>query len=635
MLVSKRRFSVVRWLGLFGLGCGALLGFLLVPATTAGASAPTPSFHLVAPTASSSLAGSFYGTSCTGPSFCVAVGLGGPTGSSTLAEVWNGSTWAVVPTPNTGANFNGLEGVSCVSSSFCLAVGASQSGPNASTTLVERWNGSTWTIVPSAPPTTSADFLTSVSCTATSFCMAAGYGNNATTYVPLAETWNGSAMTNAPPAHLPGGIGSFFYSVDCVSPTWCIAGGAGYTGTSMTDQSFAELWNGTAWSIQSTPDPSPSDYTYIESLQCLGTQWCVAVGQSQLSGTYQTFTLWWNGSTWTMGSSPTFSGGSELFGVSCNSTTSCVAVGDVGTATNTLILEWNGTVWTQVASPAIPASGSSQYLSVSCVVSTYCAAVGSVGSDVLIAAAPTFSGYWEVASDGGLFSFGGAGFYGSMGGQSLNQPVVGMAPTNDRLGYFEVASDGGLFAFGDAKFQGSMGGKPLNKPVVGMAMDPATGGYWEVASDGGLFAFNAPFFGSMGGQPLNSPVVGIAVTPDGQGYFEVAADGGLFAFGDAVFQGSMGGKPLNKPVVGMSVNPATGGYWEVASDGGLFSFNTPFAGSMGGQPLNQPMVGMAVNPASGGYWEVASDGGLFSFNAPFAGSMGGQHLNKPIVGMAQ
>jgi hypothetical protein len=75
-------------------------------------------------------------------------------------------------------------------------------------------------------------------------------------------------------------------------------------------------------------------------------------------------------------------------------------------------------------------------------------------------------------------------------------------------GYWEVASDGGIFTFG-AVYQGSMGGQPLNKPVVGLAADPVTGGYWEVASDGGIFNFGAPFLGSMGGQPLNAPIVGM------------------------------------------------------------------------------------------------------------------------------
>ena len=60
--------------------------------------------------------------------------------------------------------------------------------------------------------------------------------------------------------------------------------------------------------------------------------------------------------------------------------------------------------------------------------------------------------YWLVATDGGIFSFGGAGFYGSTGDIRLNQPIVGMAATADGLGYWLVASDGGIFSFGDAPF---------------------------------------------------------------------------------------------------------------------------------------------------------------------------------------
>jgi hypothetical protein len=56
-----------------------------------------------------------------------------------------------------------------------------------------------------------------------------------------------------------------------------------------------------------------------------------------------------------------------------------------------------------------------------------------------------------------------------MGGTPLNQPIVGLATTPDGNGYWEVASDGGIFTFGDASFWGSMGSTPLNKPIVGLA----------------------------------------------------------------------------------------------------------------------------------------------------------------------
>jgi len=252
-------------------------------------------------------------------------------------------------------------------------------------------------------------------------------------------------------------------------------------------------------------------------------------------------------------------------------------------------------------------------------------------------ASPANSSYWEVASDGGIFTFGNAGFFGSAGGLPLNRPVVGMAPTASKDGYWLVATDGGIFNYGDAAFHGSMGGTRLNAPIVGMAATPDGGGYWEVASDGGIFSFgDASFFGSMGGRPLNRPIVGMAAARDGLGYWLVASDGGIFSFGDAAFHGSTGGIPLNKPVVGMAGTPDGLGYWLVASDGGIFTFgDAQFHGSAGGLPLNRPVVGMAASPDGGGYWLTATDGGIFDYgNALFSGSEGGVVLNKPVVGIA-
>ncbi len=262
--------------------------------------------------------------------------------------------------------------------------------------------------------------------------------------------------------------------------------------------------------------------------------------------------------------------------------------------------------------------------------------VGSVLIPGLDQASEGVSNYDEVASDGGIFTFGTSGFFGSMGGRQLNEPVVGMATTPSGDGYWEAASDGGIFTFGDAGFFGSMGGHPLNEPVVGMASTPSGDGYREVASDGGIFTFgDAGFFGSMGGHPLDRPVVAIAPTPSGRGYWEVASDGGVFAFGDASFYGSMGGRALSAPVVGAAATPDGKGYWEVASDGGVFAFgDAGFYGSMGGHVLHEPVVAMAATADGKGYWEVASDGGIFTFgDAAFSGSMGAVALTRPVVAM--
>ncbi len=247
------------------------------------------------------------------------------------------------------------------------------------------------------------------------------------------------------------------------------------------------------------------------------------------------------------------------------------------------------------------------------------------------------SAYWLVAADGGIFSFGGAPFYGSTGGMHLNQPIVGMAAAAGSGGYWLVAADGGVFSFGDAPFYGSTGGMHLNQPVVGMAAAPNNIGYWLVAADGGIFTFGtAGFYGSMGGQHLNQPIVGMASTPDGGGYWLVAADGGIFSFGDAHFYGSTGGMRLNKPIVGMTATPNGGGYWFTASDGGVFAFgDAVFYGSLGGSPQSRPIAAIASDASGNGYWITNNNGAVSQFGGAGYWGSAPQVLNRPVVGMAE
>jgi hypothetical protein len=87
-----------------------------------------------------------------------------------------------------------------------------------------------------------------------------------------------------------------------------------------------------------------------------------------------------------------------------------------------------------------------------------------------MAPTPDGRGYWLVASDGGVFSFGDTVYYGSTGGMHLNKPIVGMAATPDGAGYWLMASDGGVFSFGDAPFDGSSAGTSTS-PYVTIAGD--------------------------------------------------------------------------------------------------------------------------------------------------------------------
>ena len=125
-----------------------------------------------------------------------------------------------------------------------------------------------------------------------------------------------------------------------------------------------------------------------------------------------------------------------------------------------------------------------RYLALGAVLlATIAAIVGSMGATSSATTGPTGRGYWTVASDGGVFGFGGAAFHGSTGNMRLNQAMVGMAATPSGRGYWLVASDGGVFSFGDAAFHGGTGGQHLNRPIVAMAADATGSGYWLVASD--------------------------------------------------------------------------------------------------------------------------------------------------------
>jgi len=258
----------------------------------------------------------------------------------------------------------------------------------------------------------------------------------------------------------------------------------------------------------------------------------------------------------------------------------------------------------------------------------------------------TSHGYWLVGSDGGIFSFGSAQFYGSMGGISLQRPVVGIVPTRDRGGYWLDASDGGVFSFGDTQFYGSIpglglnpagSGKPnsLNAPIVGMVPSHDQGGYFMVASDGGVFAFgDAHFAGSCPGIGGCSGAA-VAVMPDasGNGYWLVTSNGSVYTFGDAPNLGAPG--PQSSPITSAVATPDGGGYDVLDAAGQVFSYgDAPGLGSLapGATGGFNPASAIFVTSDNGGYWVSDALGDVYTFgDAPNDGSMAGTHLNGPVI----
>ncbi len=256
-------------------------------------------------------------------------------------------------------------------------------------------------------------------------------------------------------------------------------------------------------------------------------------------------------------------------------------------------------------------------------------------------------GYWLVGSDGGIFTFGSAQFYGSTGALRLQRPVVGITPTSDLGGYWLVASDGGIFTFGDGDFFGSIPGlgiapagtpgavRKLNAPIVGMVPSADGGGYFMVGADGGVFAFgDAAFEGSCPGIVGGCAGAAVAVMPDatGNGYWVVTATGHVYTFGDANYYGGPG--PQAVPVTSAVATPDGRGYWILFSNGVIAgygdagNFGSP-AGVFGGV---NPATAIVATSDGQGYWVASANGSVYTFgDAQFYGAMAGTRLNGPII----
>ena len=300
------------------------------------------------------------GVSCVSSTNCAAVGShfsDDAHPSQTLIESWGGSNWTVVPSPNPGTA-SLLYGVSCTSTTNCVAVGSYGNAWPPDRTLVESWNGSSWTVVPSPNPAGSSAVLEGVSCTSTTNCVAVGGYRiaNGLTDRTLIESWNGITWSTASSLS-PGSTYNALQSVSCTSATDCTAVGGYRSGDSLPDQTLVESWNGSTWKVVPSPNPLPSGGGEFTGVSCTSSTNCVAVGGGS-DGTYRstTVTEMWDGASWRIVPSASPGVFSILYGVSCANATSCVAVGRYfdGFLLNTLVETWDGMAWGVTPVPTRP-----------------------------------------------------------------------------------------------------------------------------------------------------------------------------------------------------------------------------------------------------------------------------------------
>jgi hypothetical protein len=305
--------------------------------------------------------------SCVSATSCMAVGVddngavsvgGALVNVGSFAESWNGSAWTVVPTAGSAGANPGLYGVSCVSVVFCVAVGETHSGGRTglrfndfaagpSRALVEVWNGLAWAVQPNAGAAVSGSGLFGVSCTSSRFCVAVG-GHGA--YV-LTEVWNGSTwrLQSTPTVAK---YGEVLAGISCVAANWCTAVGSYNTDKRLEQAAYvplAERWNGRRWSVQRPPP---------ELVRYHGRR-------------YANFT--------------------QLTSASCTSHSFCLASGFAlraqnGDAFGAFAVRWDGARWV-TANAGRPYH--SPFYSVACLSSTYCVAVGQFDNSVFPAPSTT------------------------------------------------------------------------------------------------------------------------------------------------------------------------------------------------------------------------------------------------------
>src|SRR6266568_2808374 len=281
----------------------------------------------------------------------VLAGLG-PAAAAAACQNWTGTQ-----PPSPGAASNELFGVAVLSACDAWAVGDDVTSNGGRQTLAEHWNGSSWAVLPSPDPGTPDNVLTSVRAVSATNVWAVGYTGGAGNQT-LVLHWDGTSWTQVP-SPSPGGTGSDsdLFSVAATSHSDAWAVGEVFTSGKIT--TLIVHWNGSRWATVSSPNPGQSNELFGIAATSSSNAW--AVGDATNGAADQTLVLQWNGSRWAQVPSPDQGGstnGNVLVAVTATATRNAWAVGNFanGTGNSTLILHWNGTKWAHVGSPNLGAT---------------------------------------------------------------------------------------------------------------------------------------------------------------------------------------------------------------------------------------------------------------------------------------
>jgi hypothetical protein len=345
----------------------------------------TPSWEILStPNPSGASDTDLYDVSCE-PSMnvCTSVGKSTVSGADTpVAQRWNGTSWSEQTAAKKSAStHNRLFGVDCPSETRCLAVGNFQNSEGGPATLGELWNESKWSVQTTPVPSeaTSSE-LVAVGCNSTANCRAGGSAVIKGVKTAIVEKWVSPTWSLESIPIPEGAKSSQLDGIDCIWSNFCVAVGR-YTTSGGSVKSLVMFWN-EKWSLQTLTDPEGAVESFLLDVSCTPTpNRCTAVGAWK-NGAGERFPLAYRFdgvTTWTLQSTPNPSGSTESVfqDVSCATEMSCTAAGSSvsGGSTQTLAEKWNGTSWSIQGTPNPSGAAFSSLFGVSCR-STTCMGVG-------------------------------------------------------------------------------------------------------------------------------------------------------------------------------------------------------------------------------------------------------------------
>jgi hypothetical protein len=298
---------------------------------------------------------------------------GNGNGSLTLVEHWNGKKWKVVASPNVnGSLADSLSGVVAIAANNIWAVGGYNDTSNNGQTLIEHWNGTSWSIVPSPNVPSVGNGLAAISAVSATDIWAVGTISGNTGFQTLIEHWNGTkwSITSSTGSGQLSGVAAI-----ASNNVWAV----GSVSIPNLVQTLIEHWNGTSWSVVNSSGPAPL-INRLNGIAALSANNIWAVGDDTNSpapsAEYAPLVEHWNGSAWSVVTSPVAGTSDFVNGIAAVSASNIWAVGDYRTSVDpfgpyfTLIEHWNGAAWEVVKSPS-PSSMASDLSAVARIPATH------------------------------------------------------------------------------------------------------------------------------------------------------------------------------------------------------------------------------------------------------------------------